>query len=64
LLPPAASGKERIVQETKMLQVYRDTGSFLTSKSTEIPGEIIWMDLLNPSKPRALPLISLDPVSG
>jgi magnesium transporter len=32
-----------------MLQVYRDNGLFLTSKSTEIPGEIIWMDLLNPT---------------
>jgi len=26
-----------------------DTGSFLTSQSTDIPGEIIWMDLLNPT---------------
>jgi magnesium transporter len=33
-----------------MLQVYRDTGSFLTSRSTDLPGEIIWMDLLNPTE--------------
>jgi magnesium transporter len=32
-----------------MLHVYRDTGSFLTSPSTDLPGEIIWMDLLNPT---------------
>jgi magnesium transporter len=32
-----------------MLRVYRDTGSFLASKSTNLPGEIIWMDLVNPS---------------
>jgi magnesium transporter len=33
-----------------MLHVYRDTGSFLTSPSTELPGQIIWMDLLNPTR--------------
>lgn len=33
-----------------MLHVYRDTGAFLTSKSTDLPGEIIWIDLLNPTK--------------
>ena len=33
-----------------MLQVYRDTGSFLTSSSTELPGTIIWIDLLNPTE--------------
>jgi magnesium transporter len=33
-----------------MLHVYRDTGSFLTSPSTDLPGEIIWMDLLNPTE--------------
>src|SRR5689334_7262051 len=32
-----------------MLRVYRDTGSFLTSESTNLPGEIIWMDLVNPT---------------
>jgi magnesium transporter len=32
-----------------MLRVYRDTGSFLTSDSTDLPGEIIWMDLVNPT---------------
>jgi Mg2+ and Co2+ transporter CorA len=32
-----------------MLRVYRDTGSFLASKSTNLPGEIIWMDLVNPT---------------
>jgi magnesium transporter len=32
-----------------MLYVYRDTGSFLTSTSTDLPGEIIWMDLVNPT---------------
>jgi Mg2+ and Co2+ transporter CorA len=32
-----------------MLNVYRDTGSFLTSPSTDLPGEIIWMDLVNPT---------------
>jgi magnesium transporter len=37
------------VQENDMLRVYRDTGSFLTSKSTNLPGEIIWMDLVNPT---------------
>jgi magnesium transporter len=36
--------------EEEMLQVYRDTGSFLTSSSTDLPAEIIWMDLLNPTK--------------
>jgi magnesium transporter len=30
-----------------MLRVYRDTGSFLTSESTDLPGEIIWMHLVN-----------------
>jgi magnesium transporter len=33
-----------------MLHVYRDTGSFLTSQSTDLPGEIIWMDLVNPTE--------------
>jgi magnesium transporter len=33
-----------------MLHVYRDTGSFLTSSSTDLPGEIIWMDLINPTE--------------
>jgi hypothetical protein len=33
-----------------MLHVYRDTGSFLTSPSTDLPGEIIWMDLVNPTE--------------
>src|SRR5689334_16088491 len=33
-----------------MLHVYRDTGSFLTSPSTELPGEIIWMDLVDPTE--------------
>jgi magnesium transporter len=33
-----------------MLQVYRDTGTFLTSSSTELPGEIIWIDALNPTE--------------
>jgi magnesium transporter len=33
-----------------MLQVYRDTGSFLTNSSTELPGSIIWIDLLNPTE--------------
>jgi magnesium transporter len=37
-------------KENEMLHVYRDTGTFLTSGSTDIPGEIIWMDLLNPTK--------------
>src|SRR4051794_33107722 len=32
-----------------MLQVYRDTGSFLNSCSTELPGAIIWIDLFNPT---------------
>src|SRR5690242_12866561 len=32
-----------------MLRVYRDTGSFLTDKSVDLPGEIIWMDLVNPT---------------
>jgi len=32
-----------------MLRVYRDTGTFLTDKSTDLPGEIIWMDLVNPT---------------
>jgi hypothetical protein len=32
-----------------MLQVYRDTGSFLTSSSPALPGAIIWIDLLNPT---------------
>ena len=32
-----------------MLQVYRDTGTFLSSPSAELPGEIIWMDLLSPT---------------
>jgi magnesium transporter len=32
-----------------LLQVYRNTGAFLTSHSTELPGEIIWIDLLNPT---------------
>ena len=32
-----------------MLQVYRDTGTFLSSPSAELPGEIIWMDLLTPT---------------
>jgi magnesium transporter len=32
-----------------MLQVYRDTGSFLTSSSPALPGSIIWIDLLNPT---------------
>jgi magnesium transporter len=30
-----------------MLYVYRDTGSFLTSPATDLPGEIIWMDLFD-----------------
>jgi magnesium transporter len=33
-----------------MLHVYRDTGSFLTSPSTDLPGEIIWMDVVNPTE--------------
>jgi magnesium transporter len=33
-----------------MLHVYRDTGSYLTSPSTDLPGEIIWMDLVNPTE--------------
>jgi magnesium transporter len=33
-----------------MLHVYRDTGAFLTSPSTDLPGEIIWMDLVNPTE--------------
>ena len=33
-----------------MLQVYRDTGTFLTSTSTELPGAIIWIDLFNPTE--------------
>jgi magnesium transporter len=33
-----------------MLQVYRDTGTFLTSSSTELPGEIIWIDVFNPTE--------------
>src|SRR5436190_13978670 len=33
-----------------MLQVYRDTGTFLTSSSTELPGAIIWIDLFNPTE--------------
>jgi magnesium transporter len=37
-------------QELQMLQVYRDTGSFLTSSSTELPGAIIWIDLSNPTQ--------------
>jgi magnesium transporter len=37
------------MRENDMLRVYRDTGSFLTSKSTNLPGEIIWMDLVNPT---------------
>jgi len=32
-----------------MLRVYRDTGSFLTSASSDLHGEIIWMDLVNPT---------------
>src|SRR5690349_12071704 len=32
-----------------MLRVYRDTGSFLKSESPNLPGEIIWMDLVNPT---------------
>jgi magnesium transporter len=32
-----------------MLHAYRDNGSFLTSPTTNIPGEIIWMDLVNPT---------------
>jgi magnesium transporter len=32
-----------------MLKVYRDTGTFLTSNSTELPGAIIWIDLFNPT---------------
>jgi magnesium transporter len=32
-----------------MLRVYRDTGGFLASASTALPGEIIWMDLVNPT---------------
>jgi magnesium transporter len=32
-----------------LLQVYRDTGTFRSSPSEEIPGDIIWMDLLNPT---------------
>jgi Mg2+ and Co2+ transporter CorA len=32
-----------------LLQVYRDTGTFLSSPSAELPGEIIWMDLLTPT---------------
>src|SRR5258705_10522112 len=35
--------------ESLMLRVYRDTGSFLTSASTNLPGEIIWMDLVDPT---------------
>ena len=33
-----------------MLLVYRDTGTFLTSSSTEVPGEIIWIDVFNPTE--------------
>src|SRR5258707_1261262 len=33
-----------------MLQVYRDTGAFLTNSSTELPGGIIWIDILNPTE--------------
>ena len=33
-----------------MLQVYRDTGTFLASSSTELPGAIIWIDLFNPTE--------------
>src|SRR6266446_4073034 len=33
-----------------MLKVYRDTGTFLTSSSTELPGAIIWIDLFNPTQ--------------
>jgi magnesium transporter len=32
-----------------MLRVYRDTGSFSTSKVQPLPGEIIWIDLLTPT---------------
>jgi magnesium transporter len=32
-----------------MLRVYRDTGSFLANESADLPGEIIWMDLVNPT---------------
>jgi magnesium transporter len=38
-----------------LIRVYRDTGTFLTQSPKEIPGEIIWIDLLNPtSDERAL----------
>jgi magnesium transporter len=33
-----------------MLKAYRDTGIFLTSNSTELPGAIIWIDLFNPTQ--------------
>jgi magnesium transporter len=33
-----------------MLKVYRDTGTFLTSNSTELPSAIIWIDLFNPTQ--------------
>ena len=32
-----------------MLRVYRDTGAFLTSASLDLPGEIIWIDLVDPT---------------
>ncbi|HEY1362742.1 MAG TPA: magnesium transporter CorA family protein [Xanthobacteraceae bacterium] len=32
-----------------MLQIYRDTGTFLTGKPAGLPGEIIWIDLLRPT---------------
>jgi len=32
-----------------MLRIYRDNGSFSSSPAEGIPGEIIWLDLLNPT---------------
>jgi magnesium transporter len=43
------SFEPRHVRGNDMLRVYRDTGGFLAGASTDLPGEIIWMDLLNPT---------------
>src|SRR4029079_2111475 len=37
-------------RRNEMLQVYRDTGTFLSSSSTDLPGEIIWIDVFNPTE--------------